>query len=267
MRTDSSRALVAKLAAVSSGGLLSLDAAVDTLGAERNAMSRRLSALVRHGWLMRVRRGLYAIRPLEFAPHTPIAVEDPWAVAMRTFEPCYIGGWSAAGHWHLTEQLFRSTLVVTGRVLRARDQVVGGSSFHCVRDRALVGGGVTSVWRHGARIEVSTVERTLLDACAHPDWVGGGSQLIAIMRTAIEERLVTPATLLREARHAASGAALGRLGLLLERLWSDATIVLEFARAQRGTGYVLFDPAVRRKCRLATRWGVWMNVPIAPDAA
>jgi len=61
--------------------------------------------------------------------HFRHALEDAWAVADRLFAPCYIGGWSAAQHWGFTEQLFRTTLVVTARRPRARKVEARGSVF------------------------------------------------------------------------------------------------------------------------------------------
>lgn len=66
-----------------------------------------------HGWPRRVRRGLYLVLPLEAQSDRAITVEDPWILADELFSPCYIGGWSAAQHWGLTEQIFRSVFVVT----------------------------------------------------------------------------------------------------------------------------------------------------------
>lgn len=36
-------------------------------------------------------------------------------MAAKVFEPCYIGDWSAAECWDLTEQVFREVVVVTSR--------------------------------------------------------------------------------------------------------------------------------------------------------
>ena len=45
-------------------------------------------------------------------------IEDAWVVAERTFSPCYVGGWSACQYWGLTEQVFRTMLVVTAKKVR-----------------------------------------------------------------------------------------------------------------------------------------------------
>jgi predicted transcriptional regulator of viral defense system len=260
MPPEPDRAVVAKLARASSGGILALDAAADALGASRYSASRRLSALIRAGWLSRVYRGVYSIRPLDAAPETSVAEEDPWIVGMRVFDPCYISGWSAASHWHLTEQLFRATMVVTERHVRRSDVTIGSSAFHVARASWRNTKRIETVWRANSRVLVASVERTIVDACAHPDWVGGGRQLMSIFRAAVEDHVVTPDMLLAGAHGAPTGAALGRLAVLVERYWPDASNVTAYAAKHRGAGYVRFDPAIKKNGPLNTRWGVWLNV-------
>src|SRR5437868_1250151 len=174
---ESDRSAIAKIARASSGGIVTLDSAALALEIDRHSASRRLSALVRAGWLSRVRRAVYSIRPLD-----------------------------------------------------------------------------------ASRVMVASVERTIVDACAHPDWVGGGRQLVSIFRAAVDEGLVTPDTLLAGAHGAPTGAALGRLAILVERYLPDASNVIAYATSHRGKGYVRFDPATKKNGPLNTRWGVWLNV-------
>lgn len=262
MTDNSARAVVAKLAGVAEGGVFTLEPAARALGTDHRATTRRLAALVKAGWLTRIRRGTFAIRPLEAAPGMEIAEEDPWAVAARVFAPCYIGGWSAAEHWSLTEQLFRSTFVATARPVRRSNVVVGSSAFRVARQSSSAASGLTRVWRGNARIDVSGIERTIVDACVNPSWVGGGRHLIDIFRASIADDRIDPLKLLHELRAGVSGAALGRISLLVETFSPDAVSVRDFARAHRGTGVVRFDPSVRGRGRLVRRWGIWLNVTL-----
>jgi len=260
MSIESSRTAIAKLAGAASGGIITLEAAIAVLGGSRLSVSRRLSSLVGAGWLSRVRRGVYSVRPLDAPPDVRTAEEDPWIVASRVFDPCYVGGWTAAGHWHLTEQLFRTTLVVTERHVRRAAVTIGSGAFRVVRESRNREMGLATVWRSNSRVRISNVDRTIIDACAHPDWVGGGGQLISIFKAGVQDSLMTAESLLAVAPAAPTGAALGRLALLLDRYWPAATTVIEYAAAHRGTGYVRFDPAVARRGALNTRWGVWQNI-------
>ncbi len=263
--TTPARATVAKLATSAEGGLITLDRAAHALHLGKRATTRRLSALARAGWVSRVRRGVYAIRPLDAMPGVDLAAEDAWALAARVFAPCYVGGWTAAGHWELTEQLFRSTFVVTAKHVRKSDIVVGRSAFHLTRGAMPT--GLKTVWRNGVPVKVSGVERTLVDACRNPSWVGGGRHLAEIFHAAIMDAKVGEAALLKELREAGTGAALGRIGLLCEGYWPGATSVIKYALGHRGTGYVKLDPAVTGRGRLKRRWGVWINVSLPEPGA
>lgn len=265
MPEKSARAVIATLAGVTEGGILTLEAAARALRTDRRATTRRLAALIKGGWLSRIRRGVFAIRPLEAAPGLEIAEEDPWTVAARVFAPCYIGGWSAAEHWNLTEQLFRSTFVVTARPVRRSDVVVGSSAFRLARQSHATTGGFARVWRGNARISVSGIERTIVDACVNPSWVGGGRHLVDIFRAAVADERIAAAKLLHAMHAGMSGAAHGRICLLVETYWPDAVNVADFARVRRGTGVVRFDPSVRGRGRLVRRWGLWVNVTL-PEA-
>ena len=263
--TTPARATVAKLATAAEGGLVTLDTAAHLLHLDKRSASRRLSALRRTGWVSRVRRGVYAIRPLDATPGVELAAEDAWALAARVFAPCYIGGWTAAGHWQLTEQLFRSTFVVAAKHVRKSDIVVGRSAFHLTRSAMPT--GLKTVWRNRVPVKVSGVERTLVDACRDPSWVGGGRHLAEIFHAAITDGKLGEAVLLKELREAGTGAALGRIGVLCERYWPGATSVIKHALGHRGTGYAKFDPAVTRRGRLKRRWGVWINVSLPEPGA
>lgn len=107
------REVIGRLARTSRGGLVTVEHARLALGLSPRVTTLRLSRLAAAGWLRRVWRGLYLVLPLEAQSDRAITVEDPWILADELFSPCYIGGWSAAQHWGLTEQIFRSVFVVT----------------------------------------------------------------------------------------------------------------------------------------------------------
>src|SRR5206468_861079 len=92
--------------------------------------------------------------------------------------PAYIGGWSAAEHWGLTEQLFRSTCVLTSRPVRRKEILIQGLQFSLkhVRESALF--GTRSIWRGQARVPVSSPAKTIIDMLDDPA-IGGGIRHVA----------------------------------------------------------------------------------------
>jgi predicted transcriptional regulator of viral defense system len=255
------RVLVATLAKAAKGGVVSLSAASAAMGTSNATATARIRRLVRRGWLERLRRGLYLVKPLSAAPTQTAIPEDPWVLARELFSPCYIGGWSAAEHWELTEQIFRSTLVVTATRARKTATRIGGHEFRVFRvPEARLGSGVVRVWRGPERVDVSGLERTVVDGLRNPELVGGGRHLVQILRAYGEHQHRDIARLLDICRATGSGAAWKRLGFLAERLFPKETKIIPAAQRHITTGYVRLDPGNRQRGTLVKRWGLWINV-------
>ena len=151
----SDRLTATKLARSARHGLIDIESGSKALGLSANETATKLGSLTRRGWLLRVRRGLYFVLPLEAEPGKALMFDDPWVLAREAFSPCYIGGWSAAEYWGLTEQIFRSTLVITAAPLRERTVTLLGHEFRLFsvpENRVL---GVTPIWRGTERVPVS----------------------------------------------------------------------------------------------------------------
>lgn len=218
--------------------------------------SRLLSNWSSRGWLTRVRRGLYARVSLESST-TDLPVDDAWVVAERLFAPCYIGGWSAAEHWGLTEQLFRSTLVLTTRRPRARHVEAGGAVFvvRTIDERAFF--GLKPVWRGQVKVSVSDPTRTVLDLLDTPALGGGIRAVLDILKSYFDSRQRDPKLLVQYADQLGNKAVFKRLGFLAsEFIPSEQEIVTE-CRKRLSAGNAKLDPAVPSQ-RLVTAWRLWV---------
>jgi predicted transcriptional regulator of viral defense system len=220
-----------------------------------------LAYLARRGWLSRVRRGLYVAVPLD-ARRSGEWVEDPWVVAERVFSPCYIGGWSACEYWDLTEQMFRTILVVTARRVRDREPVIQGTSFRVTvrgEDKLF---GTTPVWRDQVRVQVSDPTRTVVDILADPT-LGGGMRTVAdVVYAYMTGEHRDDALLVDYGDRIGTRALFKRLGVVLEHLRVDAPALLEACLARRSTGLVALDPSVHAKGRIVRHWGLRANVTL-----
>lgn len=246
-------------------GLVSVSEAAEALGVGREQATAVLAGLTRRGWVARVRRGLYLVLPLEAASGPAATVEDPWVLAQALFAPCYVAGWSAAEHWGLTEQLFRSTFVATAATIRARSQHVLGLEFHLARVAPGRIRKATSVWRGRERVAVSDPAGTIADALASPGWVGGVRHLAHMLSTYRTSAAWDPASLLAQLAAINSGAAFKRLGYLAEVLHLEAPALVDTAARRRTTGVIRLDPDNRERGRLTKRWGLWVNARLDSD--
>lgn len=239
-----------------SPSVLTAKDAASTLGMTHPAAARRLAAWSRSGWIARVRRGSYVPVPIESAS-TDIALDDPWSVATAMFAPCYIGGWSAAEHWGLTEQMFRTICVMTATRPRERKPVLRKAHFelHTVPAANFV--GLKPVWRGGARVQVSDPARTLIDMLIDPALAGGIRHLVEMLGSLLREQPKEAAKLGAYAGKLGIGSVFKRLGFLLQRDHPDQLALIELCRQNLTTGYAKLDPALPAD-RLATAWRVWV---------
>jgi predicted transcriptional regulator of viral defense system len=222
----------------------------------------RLARFVAGGWVTRVRRGLYLLLPLEAASATATTIEDPWILAEVLLAPCYIGGWSAAEHWGLTEQIFRSTFVVTSAGARTRTRTLLGAELHLVRVPRKRISGAVPVWRGSTRVLVSDRERTIVDALVDPAWVGGARHLVDILRAYRRSPDWNPARLLARMAELRRGAAYKRLGYLAEKLLDGGSALIAACLQAKMAGASKLDPSVATHGRLVKRWGLWVNVAL-----
>lgn len=259
---EAPRKVMAELARAAAGGLLTVPRAAEVLGVSTHEAAVRLGRLVRGGWLARARRGLYLVLPIEATPGNAAIAEDAWVLAAELFAPCYIGGWTAAEHWGLTEQLFRSTFVVSAAPRRSQSENRLSTEFHIVRVRPDRMKGTTTVWRGAQRVAVSDRERTIVDALVHPKWVGGVRHLAELFTTYRESKEFDAKKLTAQAEAHATGSAFKRLGYLAERLWPGEKAIVDLAHQHRTTGFIRLDPTVMSRGKMSKRWGLWANVTI-----
>ena len=217
-----------------------------------------LSAWVRRGWLQRLARGLYVPVSIESQAGTRPAA-DPWVVAAAVFEPCYVTGWSAAGQWDLTEQLYRVTAVISARRLRNRQPSAGGAEF-LVITRPLPAEGRVPVWREGVRVEVADPALTVIDMLDDPRLGPGIRETSRTVSAYLRSERRDDAALIRYGNARGNGAVFKRLGFLVERLAPTEIDLLSACRDRLTEGYARLDPGVDAPGTRRKRWRVIENV-------
>lgn len=247
-----------QLAAVIRGtkGAVSVGEAASILGVSRVAAAKMLARWASKGWLSRVRRGLYVAVPLE-SRTADIALEDPWLIADRLYAPCYIGGWSAAEYWDLTEQIFRTIVVMTTQKPRDRSPVIKGTNFllRTLQETAMF--GLKPVWRGQVKVSVSDPSRTILDVLNDPLLGGGLRSTVDFLTNYLKSDKRDLDLVIDYADRLGNGAVFKRMGFLLERLVPDAQDAIKACRTRMTKGNANLDSTL--DCdRLVTRWRLWV---------
>jgi predicted transcriptional regulator of viral defense system len=223
-----------------------------------------LSRLAAKGWLVRVGRGVYAVVRLGLV--TPEAsVDDPLALAMSLFSPCYISGWTAAEHWDLTEQIFNSVVVVTTKPQRRQQRAAAGVRFvlRVVDERKMF--GIARVWSGSRRVDIAEPHRLIVDILAAPELGGGGRHTLDVVRSYFNSKHCDFDKLLSYAERYGKGVVFKRLGFCAEHFAKPQSTWLDRCRAKVSAGLSLLDPSGPKRGPIVSRWGLRINIPVADE--
>ncbi len=221
--------------------------------------------LRRNGWIVSLRRGLYAISST--VPGVTPAHE--FEIAMALADPVAISHWSALHHHGLTEQAPRTVFVLTTtgvsvprmRGTKAKQSGqgfrVGDATYRFVRVKPERFFGTEKVWIGEARVTITDPERTLLDGLSMPQYCGDFAEVLHAFEARGADlhlqRIIEYALKL-------DAATAKRLGWVLEQQGVDLS-KLERLAALPIKGYRKLDPTGPRKGPTNTRWMIQENLP------
>ena len=247
-----------RMAAIIRGtkGTVSVGDAARILNVVSTDAAKMLSRWSKKGWMSRIRRGLYVTVPLE-SRTADVPLEDPWLIADRLFSPCYIGGWSAAEYFDLTEQIFSTIMVMTVQKPRDRRPNIKGTEFmlRTISEKAMF--GLKPVWRGQVKISVSDPTRTILDMLVYPVLGGGIRSVKDMFINYLRSENNNPDLLIEYADRLGNGSVFKRLGFLLEKIAPEETEIIEQCRKKLTAGNAKLDPKLNNS-RLITRWRLWV---------
>jgi predicted transcriptional regulator of viral defense system len=239
-----------------SRGIIVVKEAAEILGIKPSKVAKMLSKWTEKGWVSRISRGVYLPVPIE--AHTPdISIEDSWAIAERLFSPCYIGGWSAAEYWDLTEQIHRTLVILTEKKPRKRKISARNIDFwlSTVPKKAMF--GLKTVWRGQIKVAVSDPTRTIVDLMNDPTLGGGLRPTAEIFLNYLKSNHKDTAVLINYAEKLGNGAVFKRLGFLIERLAPQERETIMACHARLTQGNAKLDHSIPVG-RLITKWRLWV---------
>lgn len=254
----------AELAAVAGRRrFISPDNAAAELGIDTRVAARKLAHWAEKGWLRRVRRGLYIAVPVD-AEHPEGWSQDGMVVAVAVWTPCYFTGWTAASHWSLTDQAFRTVVVKTAQRIRHSKVRLLDTDYllaHIAEDGMTW--GLESVWREEVRLRLADPARTVVDILDRPN-IGGGIRHVAeILDTYLDNH--DAHQLVAYADQIGNRAVFKRLGYLVEALGREMPELVAECRSRLSAGMTLLDPDGPQDGVRVPRWGLRANIRVMPE--
>lgn len=253
---DKGRQLLGKLLLASKESFTVAEAS-QILNISRYRATWLLAMWARNGWLYRVRRGLYIPIPLQ-SSSTEVTPEEPWLIAHKIFSPCYIGGWTAAHHWGLTEQIFNSMYVMTTKKVHQREQNLNGVNFKVKTILPKRIFGTQTIWSGKVKVAISDPTKTVIDGLNDPAVFGGIRMVADVLSAYINSKEFNQDKLFKYAKTMENSAIYKRLGFLIEQLEFHASAnIASNCKTNLKSGYSQLDPDVKGD-RLETQWHLWV---------
>lgn len=238
------------------GELFTVNDAAHILDLSNTDAAKTLARWRKQGWLTRIKQGVYVVVPLE-AETTSQALEDAWLLIPELFEPVYVGGWSAAEYWDLTEQLFRDICLFTGRPVIKRNQLLHNIPFVVKHSSEENHFGTKPVWKKEQKILVSDPSKTIADMLSNP-WTGGGMQnVVDCLKEYFKSDHFNPDLLIDYAIRLGNGAIFKRLGFLSSQMLGNAHPLVMACKTRLTQGNAQFDIALKGD-KLITRWRLFI---------
>ena len=220
-----------------------------------------LSRLCRKGWLQRLQPGIYRVVPLGSDSPNPLP-EDPWAIGVTLFDPCYISGWTAAEHWELTEQIFNTMLIFTTQKQRKKEHLISGVQYRTKKISSEAIFGVTKIWSKNVPILIADPHKTVIDILDEPAMGGGGRHTIDIVKAYWAKPEADPHILWQYAEKLDHGAVFKRLGFISESLFHLPFDLLDSLKKKIKTGIIKWDPNGPDSGPIISKWGIRLNIPM-----
>lgn len=251
-KNTSSRQKVQKLL-TKSNGPITLSIVQEALGYTRAQASQLMYRLAKKGWIKKLKSGLYCVVPLE-SSNPSLTDENPWVIANKLFAPCYIGCWTAAHFWGLTDQLFIDTWVVTIQKVFRNKKTVSDHHYFLRQVKESYFFGLKTEWINGNKVMISDLHKTVLDFLCFPDLFTSRS-IIDIFQAYLLSSGRDINILAQYAQRVENKSVLKRLGFLLELLSPESKSLIEYCFTYKSKGVSSLS-TVSVCDRIVERWNL-----------
>ena len=223
---------------------------------------RIMSSLIGKKWLLPLKRGLYAIVPLDVGiKGADSFILHNFVIASHLVEPYYIGYWSALNHHGLSEQIPRTTFITTTKPRMPLKILDADYYFVTVGKKKFF--GFDEIEIEGWKVNISSPEKTVADCLDYPEHSGGIEEVAKAIY--LNHGEVDIKKVYDFGERMGNMTILKRLGYILEVAGLLEKYREQFDRFSLSKGYPALDPVSPRKGRHNSRWGLLVNFELKPE--
>ena len=238
--------------------IFDLPTAAELMGVDRPHATDILHLAAKRGLITHVQRGIYNLVPFEMGS-TDFHLENRYAIVAASMagRPYYLSHSSALDLHGLATQPSFDVYVSTLNRLATRNQ--GGAMIHFIttRESRFFGYALHDLGNN-QKVFASDLERALIDGFTRSKYCGG---LVEVAKAVfMGKSRIDFEKLVAYARRMNTGAAIRRLGFVLETLGLGDKTPLAELRAALPAGAVKLDQELPLDGAQNSRWGLRLNV-------
>lgn len=227
-------------------------------GLDYFSAGRLISELKKRRIVSTLKKGKHIIIPQELGSIDKFI--GNWYVAAREIvnsPDYYVAFYSAMKYWGMTTQPVLKIFTVTPKRQFVPQAMVGRISFIYVDKKYIW--GVKEEWvTKTEKVRISDIEKTIIDALAHPEYCGGITE-IAKGIWLVKEK-INFSRLIEHAEKYNRNVVSKRLGYILELLGVAGENLLTELKKFVKNRYDLFDPTVKGRVTSKNNWRLLDNI-------
>ena len=219
-----------------------------------------LSEMVKKGWLLRLKQGLYYLIPLDRDPDTFIPNWHLTASCIAQDRDYYIGYYSALEIHSLITQPALIERAVVAKQMKPSILKIQGVQFQFIyhNEKHFFGYRKTKIDKY-QKVYCSDLEKTIIDCLYKPEYAGGIVEVAKALYKARGD--LEYFKLLDYMRRFQNQAVIKRLGFLLEMYKIENPIVSRLFE-MRSSSWTALDPSLPKEGRTINRWRIQLNEDI-----
>jgi predicted transcriptional regulator of viral defense system len=228
----------------------------------KNDAKKIMSSLISKKWVLPLKRGLYAIVPLDIGVKGADSfILHNFVIASHLVEPYYIGYWSSLNYYGFSEQIPRTTFIATTKARMPLNILNAVYSFVKLERKKFFGFAAREV--EGFKVNISSPEKTIADCLDRPEHSGGIDEVARAIF--FNHKEINLAKVYKAAERMGNLTILKRLGCILEATDLLETYNALFKHFTPSKGYPALDPLSPRRGKHISRWGLLVNIELKTE--
>lgn len=228
-------------------------------GISNSYINECLSILRQQGWIENIKPGLYSLSPILLSGH-PVS---EYEIAMSLIDQVAIAYWSAMHYHQLTQQIPHKIFLLTitdtklPRTVIGKDReiVINKIHYHLLSIKKEHYFGIKKFWIESVKVNITDLERTLVDAISKPKYCGGFAEVVEAFKLAQDKidivRIINYSKMMGVSN-------MRRLGWTLEYIGIKSELIQELQI--RFSGYIKLNSSGPNTGQFNKKWGVRINI-------